>query len=332
MSCGTSRTPPVAGGSGSEALFLTIARKSLIKINVDVVRRPKLRTHRFNGLRRENSMSYKTILSVTGTHQSDDDLQAAAELCASADAHLSALIVALSAPPPIGEYAATVSVSWLEERNREIAKLDQQALDAKALLAQTGISFDVDTIYTEMAWSDDEIGERASYADIAVLGPGLKLDPELRARAIDGCLFKSARPVFIVPKRGTPTLSPKTIVLAWDSRLEAVRAAREAVDMMKHAEVHVTLVDPQASSARNGEEPGADVAAYLARHGIAVTVDRLASGGRPVAEVLDQHALDVSADLLVMGGYSHSRLRERLFGGVTKAMLESSIVPVLMTH
>ncbi|WP_341487268.1 universal stress protein [Pararhizobium sp. A13] len=277
-------------------------------------------------------MSYKTVLSVTGIHQSDDDLRAAAELCASAGAHLSALVVALSASPPIGEYAAAVSVDWLDERSREIAKLDERAEDAKALLAQTGISFDVDTIYTEIAWSDEEIGERASYADISLLGPGLKLDPELRVRAIDGCLFKSARPVLIVPKRGKPTLSPRTIILAWDSRLEAARAAREAIDMMKNAEVHVTLVDPRASSARNGEEPGADIAAYLARHGIEVTVDRLASGGRPVDDVLNQHALDVSADLMVMGGYSHSRLRERIFGGVTRAMLESANIPVLMIH
>lgn len=278
-------------------------------------------------------MSYKTILSVTGINQSDSDLRVAAELCASASAHLSALVVALSASPPIGEYAAAVSIDWLEERNREIAKLDERAEEAKALLAQTGISFDVDTMYTEIAWSDEEIGERASYADISLLGPGLKLDPELRARAIDGCLFKSARPVLLVPKRGKPTLSPRTIILAWDSRLEAARAAREAIDVMKDADsVHVTMVDPRAASARNGEEPGADVAAYLARHGIEVTVDRLPSGGRPVDEVLNQHALDVSADLIVMGGYSHSRLRERIFGGVTKAILEEPSVCVLMTH
>ena len=277
-------------------------------------------------------MSYKTILSVTGVNQSDDDLRAAAELCASAGAHLSALIVALAAPPPIGNYAAAVSTDWLDERNRDIAKLDERADIAKALLAQSGISFDVDTIYTEITWADDEIGERASYADIALLGPGLKLDPELQANAIDGCIFKSARPVLLVPKNCKPTLSPRTILLAWDSRPEASRAAREAIDMMKAAEVYVILVDPQASLRKSGEEPGADVAAYLARHGIAVTVDRLASGGRPVAKVLNQHAIDVSADLLVMGGYSHSRLRERLFGGVTKAMLESSTVPVLMTH
>ena len=36
--------------------------------------------------------------------------------------------------------------------------------------------------------------------------------------------------------------------------------------------------------------------------------------------------------LLVMGGYTHSRLREQVFGGVTQDILELSEVPVLMVH
>lgn len=140
-------------------------------------------------------MSYKTILSVTGINQSDSDLRVAAELCASAGAHLSALVVALSAPPPIGEYAAALSVDWLEERNREIAKLDERAEDAKALLAQTGISFDVDTMYTEIAWSDGEIGERASYADISLLGPALNWIRNC-GRALSTAAFSSLRGLF----------------------------------------------------------------------------------------------------------------------------------------
>ena len=92
------------------------------------------------------------------------------------------------------------------------------------------------------------------------------------------------------------------------------------------------VVDPSAASAKNGEEPGADVATYLARHGIEVTVDRLPSAGRRVDEVLNQHAIDTSADLIVMGAYGHTRLRERIFGGVTKAMIEAPMVPVLMVR
>lgn len=102
--------------------------------------------------------------------------------------------------------------------------------------------------------------------------------------------------------------------------------------MMKSAEgVNVVLVDP-AASRWNGHEPGADVATYLARHGIKVTVDRLPSAERPVDEVLNEHAIDTTADLIVIGAYGHTRLRQMIFGGVTKAMIEAPIVPVLLVR
>ncbi|WP_457812794.1 universal stress protein (plasmid) [Sinorhizobium meliloti] len=71
--------------------------------------------------------------------------------------------------------------------------------------------------------------------------------------------------------------------------------------------VHVAMVDPTATPRQSGDEPGADVAAYLARHGIDVTVDALPSAGRSVAQVLQRHANDVAADMIVMGAYGHSR-------------------------
>ena len=102
--------------------------------------------------------------------------------------------------------------------------------------------------------------------------------------------------------------------------------------MVSAEEVHVTLVDPDTSSIVSGPEPGADIAAYLAHHGVKTTVDRLPSGGKAIADVLKQHAIDVSADLIVMGGYGHSRMRERIFGGVTRSMLDEPRLPVLMAR
>jgi len=34
----------------------------------------------------------------------------------------------------------------------------------------------------------------------------------------------------------------------------------------------------------------------------------------------------------VMGGYGHARVRELVLGGVTRTILESMTVPVLMSH
>ena len=51
-----------------------------------------------------------------------------------------------------------------------------------------------------------------------------------------------------------------------------------------------------------------------------------------VTDVLNRHLMDTGADLLVMGAYGHSRLREALFGGATREMLELCKVPMLMAH
>jgi nucleotide-binding universal stress UspA family protein len=277
-------------------------------------------------------MTYKTILLIIGANDQEKDLAAAADLSATAGAHLSVLVVQLAAPPAVGDYAA-LSVALLDERAEEMKQLDEAVKRARATLKDLGISFDANGIYCETAWADDDVGSRARYADVTLIGASLQTDPSLRSRAIDGALFYSARPVLLATNRQPVTLRPKKILLAWNSTMESARAAREAMALMESAEeVNVVLVDPSAAPARNGEEPGADIATYLARHIVNVTVDRLPSAGRRVEEVLNQHAIDISADLIVMGAYGHTRLRERIFGGVTKAMIERPIVPVLMVH
>ncbi|MBB4187011.1 universal stress protein [Sinorhizobium terangae] len=277
-------------------------------------------------------MPFKTILTVTGEGSSDSDLQAAASLCGQVGAHLSVLVVAMAPPPPIGEYA-TVSTIWLEQRDRDREELEATVSHAREIISRTKVSFDISGVYAEAGTADRDIGERALYADLVLIGPSVLDQPDLKRQVINGSLFEAMRPILLVPAGNKPNLRPKTVLLAWDSRTEAAHAAREALDLMAAATVvHVTLVDPQAVSGKNGEEPGADVAAYLARHGINVTVDQLPSAGRSVASVLQQRAVDISADMIVMGAYGHSRVRELIFGGVTKTMLDEAAIPILMAR
>ncbi|WEX90481.1 universal stress protein [Sinorhizobium garamanticum] len=277
-------------------------------------------------------MPFKTILTVTGVDGSDSDLQTAADLCSQAGAHLFVLVVAMAPPPPIGEYA-TASTIWLEQRDRDREQLEASANHARETMSRTNVSFQVDGIYAEGGTADREIGDRALYADLVLIGSSVLGQADLKRQVINGSLFQAMRPIMLIPTGSKPSLRPKTVLLAWDSRAEAARAAREALELMtKATSVHVTLVDPEAAPGKSGEEPGADVAAYLARHGINVTVDQLPSAGRPVASVLQQHAVDISADMIVMGAYGHSRVRELIFGGVTKTMLDDAAIPILMAR
>jgi len=109
---------------------------------------------------------------------------------------------------------------------------------------------------------------------------------------MDGALFDTPTPVII--NRGRRPLSPtsKSIVLAWDSSDEASRAARQTLDLLKTADcVYVTMIDPLSRKRVNGEEPGADIASFLSRHGVKVRVDRVASGGNRGDEILRKHAV-----------------------------------------
>ena len=93
--------------------------------------------------------------------------------------------------------------------------------------------------------------------------------------------------------------------------------------------VEVTIV---GTSRNLGGEPGVDVATYLARHGLDVTVNSVARDADDVAGSLNAHVREIDADFLVMGAYGHSRLREFIVGGATRDMLERMTVPTVMAH
>lgn len=278
-------------------------------------------------------MTFKTLLTVTGPNQGESDLKLAASLCEQVDAHLSVLILELASPPSGGAYAAIVSPAWLEERQAELKRLKKRISEVADFLSRSAVSSDLSDDYPDVAWADEVVGRRARYADLTILGPDLLASDTLRGKVIQGALFSSGKPLLLVPDGAQPTLKPKRILVAWDARIESSRAVRESLDMLKGAEeVRLIMVDPIEDEFHHGAEPGADAATYLARHGVKITVERLPSSNHSVADVLRQHAIDVAADLLVMGAYGHSRLRERIFGGVTKSMLENSSLPVLMAR
>jgi nucleotide-binding universal stress UspA family protein len=278
-------------------------------------------------------MAFKTILAVTGPSQGDGDLKLAAGLCEQFGAHLSVLVLVLAAPPSGGGYAAAVSPAWLEEHRADLKRLKERTSVVSAFLSQIVTSGDLIDDYPDTAWADETIGRRARYADITVIGPELLAGETLKSKVIEGALFSSGKPLLLIPEGSRPTLKPKRVLVAWDARLESSRAVRESLDMLIGAdEVHLVMVDPVEDEYHHGAEPGADAATYLARHGVKVTVDRLPSSNHSVADVLRRHAVDIAADLMVMGAYGHSRLRQRIFGGVTKSMLEDPSMPILMAR
>ena len=96
--------------------------------------------------------------------------------------------------------------------------------------------------------------------------------------------------------------------------------------------VTVLVVDPAKRADKHGQEPGADIGLYLARHGVHVDVEQATSNGSPIGEVILSRAVDRGMDLIVIGAYSHPRWAEIIFGGVTRTLLTQMPVPVLVSR
>jgi nucleotide-binding universal stress UspA family protein len=96
--------------------------------------------------------------------------------------------------------------------------------------------------------------------------------------------------------------------------------------------VEILVIDPPERGNLSPELAGAELAATLARHGVAVTLTTQDSGGKPAAAAIENRLADQSIDLLVMGGYGHSRWWEMLFGGVTRSLLDKMTALTLLSR
>lgn len=276
-------------------------------------------------------MPYKTILSLIGTTSTEADIDKAVALSAELEAHLSIVALRTAISPFGADYPA--AAAWLNERQKEVDELTDVRRLADDRCRKNGVSFNVDHIYDDRFIIESNIGMRAMYADVVVAGEGIRSDADLRKAAIAATAFNSGTPLLLMPKEGHASLKPKNVLLAWNARPQAASAARAAIGMLAGADtVHLTVVDPDGSYLGSGEEPGADMAAFLSRHGARVVVEQIVSGEKTTEDVIRQHARELGCDMIVMGAYGHSRLRERVFGGVTASILEGCEVPVFMAR
>jgi nucleotide-binding universal stress UspA family protein len=149
--------------------------------------------------------------------------------------------------------------------------------------------------------------------------------------AFEGALFKSGRPVLLVPTEEQPRSIGRRIVVAWKAKREAARALADAEPFLREAD-QITVVTVDATPDGYGQGPGRDISAYLAHKGFNVELRNVDGLGQPAELALIKEARALEADLIVMGGYGHSRLREFIFGGVTRALSRNATIPVLMSH
>jgi nucleotide-binding universal stress UspA family protein len=281
----------------------------------------------------EMVMAYKTILvHVDDSRHATERFRIAAGLAKAHSAHLiGAAVTGISrfafqagaTLPPDPNLA--LHLEYL--RQRAGRALDQAA----ALVQQEG-----QASFEKRLLDDDAsggFGELARYSDLVVISqfdpdePSLTVLPDFPEYVV----FNSGRPALIIPFSGSFACVGKRILVAWDGSRSATRAVTDALPLLRQAELVQLAIFTKEGTAGQEEPASSDIARYLVRQDVKTEV-LPSHPSTDVGDSLLSLASDLGSDLIVMGGYGHSRFREILLGGVTRTMLASMTVPVLMSH
>jgi nucleotide-binding universal stress UspA family protein len=213
-----------------------------------------------------------------------------------------------------------------QARAQERANAAIAVFEIEAKLAK--IVYGTRTLAAIPAESGQIMGALARLYDMTIV-----LQPETSKVSYDNeipqqILFNSGGPMLMVPYIHKGPLDAHHVGIAWDGSRLASRAVRDAMSFLIGAKaVTVIAVNEEASEASSDQ-----LAAHLGRRGIAARVQRLTADRGDVQGAILSIAAESSMGLLAMGGYGHSRLQERILGGVTRSMFDCMTVPVLMSH
>jgi len=244
-------------------------------------------------------------------------------------AHLAAIAVTYDPEfPPQATAVAAKFIDQLRTETERAAAAARARFDEAA--RRTGLSAESHVLKATVAGAYPRFGTLARRFDLSIIGQA-RPDGGDSEGLIEGALFESGRPVIVVPYIQASGLKLDRVMACWDGSRAAARAIADAMPLLTRAKkVDVVIVDSE--TARSDEMPGADIAAHLARHELKLTVERIARGDVDVATNILNYAADQAADMIVMGGYGHSRLRQFILGGTTRAILRAMTVPTLMSH
>lgn len=223
----------------------------------------------------------------------------------------------------------------------ELYEVDQEAAERRTAgirqvfdrrLQESGLAGEFR--FTQSFAGDSAVSALSSaYAsDIVIAG---QVDPDAPRgdpADLNRLLFDSGRPVILVPYAASgPATSIERILVGWDGSREAARAAFDALPLIRRAKrTEIFMVDP--NECPGGVASGEQITLSLQRHGANVHLETQPSGGLEAGLVIQNRLSDTGADLLVIGAYNHSRLRQFLFGGVTRTLLASMPTATLLSR
>ena len=267
----------------------------------------------------------KSILTMAWTAEDPSAFDLAAKLARDFGARLIGL-----EPPSYG----VMSMAWADAgMGAPIGGGLAEDAEERQRVAAVKLAFETRAAGLKAEWrSADDSGPTAigiigrAYDLIVMPQPGAL--PKMPESVFETALFDSGRPVLVVPP-GFSGMVGKRVLFAWNGSTESARAISLAMPMLSKTEaIDVLSVD----GAMVPGPTSAEIADSLRSHGLNVTSQHVKPGSRTAGQTIVDTAIAGKCDLIVKGAYTQSRLRQMIFGGMTRHLILSSPLPVLFSY
>jgi nucleotide-binding universal stress UspA family protein len=273
----------------------------------------------------------KTILaSLTGLGGDRSVLDCAIALAGKFEAQIECLHVRLDEATALalGQYGMVDTIEREQGERSRSARLAFEEAGRRHAITVTGAADDRLSWHQIEGYDLADTPRRARLADLVVAARDSSHGPGRLAEIV----MKSGRPVLVAPPKFTGAIG-EAVAVAWKDGPESARALTVAMPLLTKAQ-RVLLVFVREDPEHDGPELRRldELKARLGRHGIRAETLAVATSAAGATETLRETVYDANCDLLVTGAYGHSRLREYVFGGVTREILGECALPVLMFH
>lgn len=227
--------------------------------------------------------------------------------------------------------AQTLKIRTEERLGAVRAQFDAVMQRQDVPLVETADSETLPNVTWEVASGPEweSIAATAAVYDLVVVGgPAPKDEISAANLCAEAALFRSGRPLLLSTPERWETVGAR-ILIGWNRSAQSGRAVSAALPFIRSAEaVRILTIE---TGSKQGPPPEA-LAENLRLHGVDAETRKSRPDYREVGEAVLEEATEFGADLIVTGAYSHSRLRDLIFGGVTAYILANADRPVLMVH
>ncbi len=276
---------------------------------------------------------YRSIHLTLSTHPTPISRSAIEYACRAAlyfDAVLDITSPRLSVRTPSHAIAAGMLAGLARDFERHAVETSAE-LEKCVRETATGLGLDVKIVPVAGHWpsSQSDMTWRGRTSDLCILGlPQAGIEGRLD---VEDWIFEVGRPCLLYPDESQDGLRLDSILVSWDFSKYAARAVCDALPILKTAKT-VRVLTVRGEKDIGIEDPKTPILELLAAHGVKAEFVEVDLGVRSIGCSILDEAHNARADLIVMGAYGHSRLKEFVLGGATKEILNSTRIPLLMSH